>query len=83
MCVGLPGQLESARELFRFNGAVADAQTAIRETEAKVLASDAPADVDAAEAMLRDLESVSAELAANGRRVEAVEVRRRRVPDEP
>jgi len=66
--------VDDALALFKFNGAAADAEAALKATEAKLANREAPADVAVAEEQLRELDNVKTELEANSRRVAAVEV---------
>ena len=59
---------------------MADAQAALRDTEAKINSTEEPADTDAAEALIRKHEIAKAELETNSRRLAAIEVRCRPRP---
>ena len=73
-------EIENALALFKFNGAVADVQTALRDTESKLNSTEEPSDYEAAEALLRKHDVVKAEIETNGRRLAAVEVLPSRTP---
>ena len=53
---------------------MADAQAALRDTEAKINSTEEPADTDSAEALIRKHEIAKAELETNSRRLAAIEV---------
>jgi len=66
--------VDDALALFKFNAAAADAEAALKVTEAKLANREAPTDAAVAEDQLRELDNVKTELEANSRRVAAVEV---------
>jgi hypothetical protein len=72
--MGVSVQVEHALALHKFNGAAAEVIAALRDVESKASSTEEPADTDAAEALLRQHETVKAELETSGRRLAAVEV---------